>query len=134
MSEHCKDPPKPKRRQFEEWTPQGMETLKFNVDGFVRGQPGKVGIVGVLRDNRGMVVCMFSLFIGILDSNTAELLTIEKACSLRVSNPSLKGIFIEIVHDSKTAVSWINSYSFGSLAHVSLVYDRVRERFRFSGG
>ncbi|KAK3211066.1 hypothetical protein Dsin_015772 [Dipteronia sinensis] len=113
----------PKKRESEEWISQCVEVLKFNIDGSARDKPGPAGIGGVLRDHKGKVCYSFSFFIGIQDSNTAELMAIEKACILIVTNPSLKGLTIDIVSDSKTAVLWINSEGHGSFKHVNTVYD-----------
>ncbi|KAK3199049.1 hypothetical protein Dsin_022464 [Dipteronia sinensis] len=43
---------------------------------------GMAGIGGVLRDSKGKVVCLFSLGVGITDSNSAEILAIKKAVEL----------------------------------------------------
>ncbi|KAK1582938.1 hypothetical protein Q3G72_019669 [Acer saccharum] len=82
-----------------------------------------VGIGGVLRDRNGKVVCLFSVSIGLHDSNTAELLAIHKACELCVSNEVLVGRDIEIVSVSKMAVSWVNDEDFGCDKHVQIIYD-----------
>jgi hypothetical protein len=112
VSEFCKDLVKPKKREFKEWILPGLEALKFNVDGLARCQPGLASIGGVLRDNRGMVLCLFSLFVGSQDSISSELMAIGKTCSLCASNPSLQGQEIEIVCDFSVAVSWISYDSF----------------------
>ncbi|KAK3219249.1 hypothetical protein Dsin_013219 [Dipteronia sinensis] len=74
----CKDPKKSRKRKAEEWTPPDNKGLKFNVDGSVRGNLGPAGIGGVLRDSRGKVLCLFSLFMGSYGSNLTELLAIKK--------------------------------------------------------
>ncbi|KAK2638655.1 hypothetical protein Ddye_026450 [Dipteronia dyeriana] len=109
------------------------ESLKFNVDGSLRGNPGPAGIGEVLRDSRGKIICLFSLYKGIFDSNLMELLAIKKACCLCVMNPLLASISIETVSDSKVVVSWINDEGIGCLAHVKDVYD-CREFMRIHGG
>ncbi|KAK2649662.1 hypothetical protein Ddye_017151 [Dipteronia dyeriana] len=78
----CIDPRRSRKRKVEEWIPPVSEGLKFNVDGSSRGNPRPAGISGVLRDSRGKIICLFSLYMGIFDSNLMELLAIEKACSL----------------------------------------------------
>ena len=57
------------------------------------------------------------------DSNTAQILAIHKACELVISNPLLLGRNIEIISDSKTAVSWIQNGGVGNLKHVNEIYD-----------
>ena len=132
VSEFCKDPVKTKQRIVEAWVPPVLGALKFNVDGSSRGTLGLAGIGGVLRNSRGMVLCLFSLFVGFQNSITAELMAIGKACYLCVSNHSLQGIEIEIISDSLVAVNWINSDSVDSLAYANLVYD-IRDQMRNHG-
>ncbi|KAK3185069.1 hypothetical protein Dsin_032355 [Dipteronia sinensis] len=79
-----------------------------------------------------MVLCIFSYFVGFQDSISSELLAINKACFLCSSNTDLQELEIEIVSDSSTAVSWINSDSFGSIVHVEMVY-KIREFMRSHG-
>ncbi|KAK3204439.1 hypothetical protein Dsin_018485 [Dipteronia sinensis] len=112
-----------KRNTVEDWIPPNVNGLKFNVDGLARGNPGPAGIGGVLKDNKGKVVCLFSLFVGIRDSNEAELRAIEKAAQLCASNSAMVGRDITIVSDSKVTVSWINEEVFGNLSLVDMVYD-----------
>ena len=52
--------------------------LKFNVDGATRGNPGFVGIRGVLQNSKGEVLFMFSKHVGVCNSNEAEVLAILK--------------------------------------------------------
>ncbi|KAK2654775.1 hypothetical protein Ddye_014631 [Dipteronia dyeriana] len=117
VSEHYKDTVKLKKRRVQAWIPPGMEALNFNVDGSARGQPGSARIGGVLRDCTGMALCLFSLVVSCQDSIAPELMAIEKACSLCVLNPVLKGSVIKTVNDSMMVVSWINGDSFGNLRH-----------------
>ncbi|KAK3231751.1 hypothetical protein Dsin_003632 [Dipteronia sinensis] len=81
------------------------------------------GSGGVLRDLNGKGACLFSSFIGILDSNTAELMAIWKACALCASRRDLKGTKISIANNFKVAVSWILNEDFGSFKHVKTIYD-----------
>ncbi|KAK3219103.1 hypothetical protein Dsin_013073 [Dipteronia sinensis] len=97
--------------------------LKFNIDGSKLGKPGPAGIRGVLRDSSGKVLCMFSTFIGVHESNSAEILKIHQACALCVWIPSFMGHNIKIVSDSKVAVSRINNGGISSLKHVNDIYD-----------
>ena len=95
---------KPNKRKSEVWILPGLEALKFNLDGLARGKPGPAGIGGVLRDYRGKVLCLFLICVGSQDSNTDELMAIEKTCSLCASNSILKGRDIDIVSNYKTGV------------------------------
>ena len=123
LEEFCRDPVKSKKNVVVHWVPPVLGVLKFNVDGSVRYQSGMAGIGGVLRDSNGMVLCFFSLSVGVQDVIAAELMAIKKACSLCVLNSALMGKFIEIVSDSLVVVTWINSDNVGSLDYVNLVYD-----------
>ena len=98
-----------------------MNAFKFNVDGSARGKPGPAGTGGVLRDFKGKVICLFSFYVGISDSNAAELMAIHKAMEICSFDPYLRGQSVSIVSDSKVAVSWINKGDFGSLEHFSLI-------------
>ncbi|KAK3222582.1 hypothetical protein Dsin_009607 [Dipteronia sinensis] len=109
MKEHWVDFPRIKKPSPNAWIPSYLDDLKFNVDGSTRGKPGPTGISGVLKNSKGKIMCLFSLFIGIQDSNTAEIMAIHKACMLFASNPSIAGHNIIIVNDSSTAVSWANN-------------------------
>ena len=70
-------------------------------------------------DSNGKVICLFSLFTGVQDSNSAEIYAIHKACELCASIPSFVGRNIEIESNSKVAISWINNGGVGNLRHVS---------------
>ncbi|KAK3227433.1 hypothetical protein Dsin_007295 [Dipteronia sinensis] len=133
IKDRCTDSIVSKQKKVEEWIPPITNGLKFNVDGSVRGKPGPAGIGGVLRDDYGRILCLFSLFVGIRDSNEAEPMAIEKATQLCASNPSMMGRDITIVSDSKVAVSWINKAGFGNINHVDTVYS-VRHYLASLGG
>ncbi|KAK3188480.1 hypothetical protein Dsin_028041 [Dipteronia sinensis] len=105
----CVDSKKVKTSKIRDWFPPLMDNLKFNVDGSARGNLGPTGIWGVLRDLNEKVLCLFSYFVGSMDSNSAEILAIKKAVELCLSNLALQGCFISIVSDSKVAVSLINN-------------------------
>ncbi|KAK2654509.1 hypothetical protein Ddye_014365 [Dipteronia dyeriana] len=68
---------KPKLKKIVDRIPPVEGNLKFNADGFVKGNPGSAGIGGVLRDAYGKVLCLFSLSVGIADSNAAELWAVK---------------------------------------------------------
>ena len=40
-------------------------------DGSSRGNPGPAGMGGVLRDSKGKILCLYSEYVGIADSNAA---------------------------------------------------------------
>ncbi|KAK3197919.1 hypothetical protein Dsin_021334 [Dipteronia sinensis] len=88
-----------------EWNPPNGGAFKFNVDGSARGSPGNAGIGRVLRNNSGKVLGLFSNYVGINYSNSAEILEIHRPVSLCAHYNSLIGKEIDIVSDSKVAVA-----------------------------
>ncbi|KAK9266420.1 hypothetical protein L1049_012440 [Liquidambar formosana] len=92
------------------WKSPPSTTLKFNVDGSAKGKPGPGGIGGVLRDDSGGVIYLFSIPVGIVDSNFAELLAVREALRLFSTSvwASSKNLLIE--SDSTLVVSWINGH------------------------
>ncbi|KAK3221941.1 hypothetical protein Dsin_008966 [Dipteronia sinensis] len=63
------------------------------------------------------------VFKGFLNSNSTEILAIQRAVILSVSVISFVGKEIDVVSDSKDVVAWINSEGFSSLNRVKLIYD-----------
>ncbi|KAK2663155.1 hypothetical protein Ddye_001729 [Dipteronia dyeriana] len=98
-------------------------SFKFNVDGSARGFPFNSGISGVLRDDRGKVLCLFSTNVGIQDVVTTEILALAKACNLCLGKPELLDRNIEFVSDSMVVVLWINGPGIGSLKHIKTIYN-----------
>ncbi|KAK3206432.1 hypothetical protein Dsin_020478 [Dipteronia sinensis] len=86
----------------------------------------------MLRDLNGKVMCLFSNFVGITDSNTAELWAFKKAVQLCIANPELWGRDIAVVSDSKVAVSWVNDEDFGNIGHINSIYD-IRSSMSYFG-
>ncbi|KAK2635471.1 hypothetical protein Ddye_030263 [Dipteronia dyeriana] len=122
VKKRCVELSRVMKSMIKDWIPSMVGAFKFNVDVSARGNPGQADIGGVLRDSYGNVLCLFSLSIGITDSTSAELLAIEKAVELCLSEPSLRGRVISIVSDSIVATSWIKNGIFGSLDHVNTIY------------
>ncbi|PWA68757.1 hypothetical protein CTI12_AA301610 [Artemisia annua] len=91
----------------QQWRPPDVGSLKFNVDGAARGKPGPAGIGGLLRNNCGAVVAMFSIPIGVLDSNVAEVMAIKEACRMVNEKLDLSSSGIIVESDSLNAVSWV---------------------------
>ncbi|KAK3193144.1 hypothetical protein Dsin_024454 [Dipteronia sinensis] len=105
------------------WSHPSDNILFFNVDGSSRGNPWEAGIGGSLRDDSGKILCLFSFYLGVIDSSSGEVHTILQACQLIVSNKSLPEHSITIITDSKLAESWIKGEDFENLKLVKLVYD-----------
>ncbi|KAK3225729.1 hypothetical protein Dsin_005591 [Dipteronia sinensis] len=105
LRDFCVEKARVKPLPNEEWFPLGIYRLKFNMDSSSRGKPGHAGIGGVLRNSDGKIICLFSFYVGIEDSNMTEILTIHKVFELCTSRTDLMGRDIIIVNDSKAAVS-----------------------------
>ena len=85
--------------------PPPIGSLKFNVDGFSKGNPRAAGIGGVLRDSEGRVLGAFSSTVGFKDSISVEVHAIHKAMELCIKTPALYGKEITFSSDSMTVVS-----------------------------
>lgn len=94
-----------KRRGVVPWVPLPPGLLKFNVVGTARGKSGSTGIRGVLRDDEGEVLCLFSKGVEIRDSNEAKVLDILKA--RRILSHSFHGILI-VESDSSNTISRVS--------------------------
>lgn len=105
LKESCRDSKKTRNPRMVSWSPLIMDTLKFNVDGSAKGNPGLVGIGGVLWDANSHVLCLFSLSVGIIDSNSIEIMAIHQALTLCASNPVVMNHLVTIISDSKSVVS-----------------------------
>nr|GEV54576.1 reverse transcriptase [Tanacetum cinerariifolium] len=90
------------------WCAPTHGALKFNVDGSAMGKPGLAGIGGLLQNTDGVVLAIFSISVGILDSNVAEVMAIKKAFSIIKEKEESRSVNITIESDSLNAVSWVN--------------------------
>ncbi|KAK2639592.1 hypothetical protein Ddye_027387 [Dipteronia dyeriana] len=99
----CVDSTKVNRKRIEDWNPPTRDKLKFNVDGSMKGKLGPAGIGGVLRDANGKVMCLFFNFMGVTDSNSAELWASKKVVQLCLANPDLRDCDIAVINNSNVA-------------------------------
>jgi ribonuclease HI len=90
------------------WSPSMVNSFKWNVDGSSLGKPGPSGIGGVLRNHYGHLL-VFSIPVGILDSNLAELRDIVKAIELSASNCLLHHKHLIIESDFVNVISWMHN-------------------------
>ncbi|KAK1576272.1 hypothetical protein Q3G72_012559 [Acer saccharum] len=104
----CSEGKTVKAKKARAWVPPINEALKFNIDGSVRNECGNV------------------------DAVTTELLAIQKACLLCVSQSSIGGRSICFESESRVAVSWVTDGEFGNLALVDVIYD-IRSKLRSLG-
>ncbi|XVF65211.1 hypothetical protein PTKIN_Ptkin09bG0229100 [Pterospermum kingtungense] len=63
-----------------------MGSIKFNVDDSSLGNPRPFGIGEVLRDHMSRELIKFSKFIGVSDSNLAEVIVVREALVLFVTS------------------------------------------------
>ncbi|KAG8481836.1 hypothetical protein CXB51_027159 [Gossypium anomalum] len=89
------------------WTPSPTGFLKFNVNGATRGCLGSAGCGGVFRDNKGVVIALFSNLLGSTLPLITELVAIKLATCFfdQSARRCDKGLII-IESDSATVVSW----------------------------
>ncbi|XVF84677.1 hypothetical protein PTKIN_Ptkin17bG0056800 [Pterospermum kingtungense] len=85
------------------WIPPPIGYVKFNVDGASSGKPGLAGIGGVMRSHASEELARFSKFVGIEDSNVAELMAIREAFLTFIDSPYRKLRKWEVVHIFKEA-------------------------------
>ncbi|KAK2654735.1 hypothetical protein Ddye_014591 [Dipteronia dyeriana] len=71
----------------------------------------------------GLMLGMFSLYVGNGDSRKAEMLAILKAISLCAHSAALIGKEIDIVSNSAEAVSWVNAAGVGNLAFMNIIQE-----------
>jgi len=95
------------------WSPPMINNFKWNVDGSSLGKLSPSSIGGVLRNHNRIILGIFSLSVGILDSNVAELKAVVKAIELSASNCRLHHKHIIIESDSANVISWMNNPRIG---------------------
>ncbi|KAL4303249.1 hypothetical protein GQ457_10G012420 [Hibiscus cannabinus] len=91
-----------------EWVAPLIGWCKFNVDAAVWGAFGVAGIGGILRDDEGKPLIIFSKDIGVSNVTVAELKAIYEACCLLFSSSWHDHRTLIIETDSLLAVQWIN--------------------------
>ena len=85
--------------------------LKLNVNGVARGEPGSVGIDGVLCNHDGLLLFYFSSSIGVKESSEAEIISIIEV--LRSFSVSFRQTLI-VESDSLNLISWVSNETKGS--------------------
>ncbi|XLT60596.1 hypothetical protein S245_053503 [Arachis hypogaea] len=89
------------------WVPPSEGAIKLNVDGSSRGNPGRAGCGGLLRDQDGNCVAGFLSYIGFAGSVEAELMAIRHGLWLawqsgyrKVECESDCMVALKIIHDN----------------------------------
>lgn len=98
-----------RQRPVLDWNPPPTNKLKWNVDGSAKGKPGEAGIGGVLRDEYGNILGMFSAYVGIRDSNEAEFMAIVFALEMSLQKVCVMEKELIVESDSRNTLSWANS-------------------------
>jgi ribonuclease HI len=114
------------------WSPQIINSFKWNMDGSFLGKPGPSGLGGVLQNHHGHLLGIFSLPVGILDSNIAKLRVVVKAIELSASNYLLHHKHITIESDSTNVISWMHNPHNRPWMHWEL-FSTVQRLTRFFG-
>lgn len=87
-----------------QWYFPSFGSLKFNVDGASRGKPRSAAIGSIFRNCKGEILFVSLKYVGIKDSNEAEVLAILEA--LRIFSRSFRGLSI-VESDSSNVISWV---------------------------
>lgn len=83
----------------------GSQGVKFNVDGVVRVKPGLAWVGGVVRNDKGKELVMFSKQVGFKKSYEAEVQAILEG--LWIFSVSFRGRLV-VESDSSYAIGWIS--------------------------
>ncbi|PSS34373.1 Ribonuclease H protein [Actinidia chinensis var. chinensis] len=102
------------------WKPPSMGIFKLNTDGASKGNPGKAGAGGLIRNHEGRWVAGFCHNIGTTNSLEAEVTAIRDGLEL-VNRLGLTNVDVET--DSKLAVQLIAGSIFSGERVNSLVND-----------
>ncbi|KAK0571229.1 hypothetical protein LWI29_012821 [Acer saccharum] len=121
--ECCSEKPTKKIQRIDKWSPPLANSLYFNIDGSVMGSLGPAGIGGVLCDNMGKILFVFSSHAGVQYVILAELLAILRACELFGSRQELALRPLTVISDSKIAVGWVLGCLSGNNSHNQVIED-----------
>ena len=96
-----------------QWSPPSLDSIKWNVDASVNPNYPMSAIGGVLRNNMGHFMCVFSSPIPPIEINSAEIMAIYRAIQITMAYKNLKNAKVLIESDSANAVRWCNEDSGG---------------------
>lgn len=108
-----------------------MGCIKGNFDGSAKGNPGKVGCGGVLRNHYNTVVDVFAIPIGKSTSHKVEatisLFTIRMAVESGFWNIWLEGDSLNIINilNNKSLINWIIEGSILEIKELMNKFDNV---------
>ena len=95
-----------KSKPILQWEAPSPFMLKWNVDASYDSNLGRAAIGGVLRDEKGNFLCLFSCPIPPMDINAAEVIAIHMETQISLNNERFKTHQIMIESDSKNALLW----------------------------
>lgn len=95
------------------WSPPKSRSLKWNVDASFDPTLNQAAVGGVLRNEAGIFLCIFSTPIPPMEINSAEIFAIYRAIKISLATPSIKNSVVTIESDSKNAVQWVMQNSGG---------------------
>ncbi|EOX94803.1 Uncharacterized protein TCM_004414 [Theobroma cacao] len=91
------------------WSKPLVGSLSFNIDGASRGCSGDSEIGGILRNEHGDVLILFSKSIGVCDSNKTELMAVREAALIYPASRWCTSHSLFIESDKQNVVNWITS-------------------------
>ena len=100
-------------------------TLKWNVDASYNPNLKRSAIGGVLRNNKGEFLCVFSCPIPPMEINAAEVLAIHRSIQISLNCERFKSLPIKIESDSHNAVHWC-SLPKGGPWHLNFILNFIR--------
>lgn len=95
------------------WSPPPVDQLKWNVDASFDPHLNQAAVGGVLRNDGGHFICLFSSPIPPMEINSAEVFAIFRAVQITLKTERIKSQTITIISDSTNAVKWCNQDSGG---------------------
>lgn len=84
------------------WTRPPVRFLKLNFDGASKGNPGSVGIGGIIRDHSGKILHIYSKALGEATNNEMEFAAMEKGLKILLRNQTENAV---IEGDSEIAIA-----------------------------
>jgi len=106
------------------WKQPKQGWVKLNVDGCSLGNPGPSGAGGIIRDEKGNLVCGFAIAMGHHSNNYSELMGLLHG--LRYIG--LMGfLFVEIELDSLLVLNWLKNQRCG-LWYMEDYWDEIQSR------
>jgi ribonuclease HI len=105
-------------------------SYKIYTDGASRGNPGKSGAGGIIKNENGEIIGSVSEYLGIQTNNYAEytslLLAIEKCLELGINQSK-----IEIFMDSKLVVEQVNGGWKVKSENIKIINIKIMELLKF---